>query len=145
MFFYILFTKLLIFYNFSKEKNVTSELIFGTLNLTLEFTLTSEPHFGAYVEISVGNHPIVPIIGGIFSSMLNYIDSPENHASEMIIFLRGTRAGCAPFCPERAGLWKGPIWCPIFPNAYARVSSFQNIGPQIGPSQRPARSGHSAA
>ena len=90
-FFHIFIIKFLIFFNFSKNHFFTSELIFGPPNLTSELILTSEPHFGAHVEISVGNHPIVPILSGIFSSMSNYIDSPENHASEMIIFLRGTR------------------------------------------------------
>ena len=62
----------------------------GPPNLTLELILTFEPHFGVHFEIFFGNHSIVPILIGFFSSMSNYIDSPKNHVSETIIFLRGT-------------------------------------------------------
>ena len=61
--------------------------------------MTSEPHFGAHIEISIVNPPIFPIIIGFFPSMLNYIDSPENHASKMIIFLGGTMVHCASGVP----------------------------------------------
>ena len=77
-------------------------------------SLTSEPHFGAHVEISVRNRPIVPILSRIFSSMSNYIDSPENHASKTIIFLPGTIGGrLAVGGPSLAQYCGGPIRCAI--------------------------------